>query len=91
MKCNPIPVFKVHVSSQDFEWRRFYLDDRFLGRWGLQISPGFADPGGGHEEVTSGEWAGDAMVTDRCQSHGGDAATLFAVRGSSELAGGDLG
>jgi hypothetical protein len=91
MKCNPITVFKVHISSQDFEWRWFYLDDRSGRRGSLQISPGFADFGGGQEEVTGGQRADNAVVPDRCQSHGGDAATLFAVGGAAKLAGCDLG
>ena len=91
MKCNPITVFKGHVSSQDFKWRWFYSDDRKGRRGCLEISPGFSDFGGGYEDVTGGEWTDEAVVADCCQSHGGDAATLFAVGVAAKLARCDFG
>ena len=91
MKCNPITVLKVHVSSQDFEWRWFYLDDRNGRRGSLQIFPGSADFGGRQEDVTGGERTDEAVVANCCQSHGGDAATLFAVGVAAKLARCDFG
>ena len=57
----------------------------------MQIFPGSADFGGGQEEVTRGELTGEAVVANCCQSHGSDAATLFAVGAAAKLARCDFG
>src|SRR5579872_2914134 len=61
------------------------------GESSLKISPPLADPIRRHEQMSSGQRAGHAVMSDSRQAHGRDATALLAVRISSELAWSDLG